>query len=221
MDAHRRECPLRVAAGLPQLLRKHPAIRTYLIANALWDTALSGLKACVILYLTVGVRYKLTTASLIIGAVAVIILVGVAIAGKAGDRFGRVRVARIAVLAYGVGYAVPIFTTSRPLIVAAVPFIALGGGAVMTLAYAILMPLMPEHEHGLLTGVYSVSRGVGIVAGPILVGAVISLTSSGPFGATHGFQSMWAVCAAAALTSLLPLAKLRNADQDRHELPGR
>ena len=213
--------PLHVVGRLQQLLREHPALRAYMFANALWETALSALKAFVILYLTVGLRYKLNTASLIIGGVAVVILVGAAVAGKAGDRFGRVAVARIAVLAYGLGYLVPIFTTSKPLIAIGVPFIALGGGAVMTLAYAILMPLMPEDQHGLLTGFYSVSRGFGIVAGPILAGVAISLTSKGPFGATHGFQAMWVVCAAAALASLLFLRKLAGVDEDRRGLAGR
>ncbi len=46
----------------------------------------------------------------------------------------------------------------------------------MTLAYAILMPLMPEHEHGALTGFYSLSRGVGIITGPLIVGALIYAT---------------------------------------------
>jgi Na+/melibiose symporter-like transporter len=132
------DSPLQLIARLPLLLKKHRALRAYLVANALWETALSGLKAFVILYLTIGLGYKLSEASLIIASVAVVILIGAAIAGKAGDRFGRIRVARIAVLAYGLGYVVPIFTTSRPLLVGAVPFLALGGGAVMTLAYAIL-----------------------------------------------------------------------------------
>jgi MFS family permease len=94
----------------------------------------------------------------------------------------------------------------------------MGGGAVMTLAYAILMPLMPEDEHGLLTGFYSVSRGLGIIAGPIIAGLVISLTSSGPFRATQGFQGVWIVCAAPALLSLLFVRKLSEADGDRQEL---
>jgi MFS family permease len=98
------------------------------------------------------------------------------------------------------------------------PFIALGGGAVMTMAYAILMPLMPEDEHGLLTGFYSVSRGLGIVAGPILAGAVISLTQQGPFAASHGFQAMWIVCAVAALGSLFFVRQLQREGADRRAL---
>jgi MFS family permease len=97
------------------------------------------------------------------------------------------------------------------------PFIALGGGTVMTMAYAILMPLMPEDEHGTLTGFYSLSRGIGIIAGPILAGAVIALGAHGPFRATHGFQAM-IVCAVAVFASILFLARLQRADADRRRL---
>jgi len=140
-----------------------------------------------------------------------LILVGAAAAGKAGDRFGRTRVVKLALWAYGFGYLVPIFTTIRPLIGVAVPFIALGGGAVMTLAYALLIPLMPEDEHGALTGFYSLSRGLGIFTGPILAGGLLSITESGPFGATHGFQAMWIVCAAATFVSLYFVRRLERA----------
>lgn len=213
--------PLRQRAGsLLALLDEHPALRAYLFANALWEMALSALKAFVILYLTVGLGYQLSSASLIVGGVALVILLGAIAAGKAGDRFGRLRVLSWSLVAYGLGYTVLIFTTSRVAIVAAIPFVAVGGGTVMTLAYAALMPLMPEDEHGALTGFYSVSRGLGIVAGPILAGVVISLTGSGPFASTHGFQAMWIVCAAAAFGSLPFLRWMRRASEDRRALRG-
>lgn len=217
-DQEAAETARQLARRLPRLVLEHPALRAYLVANALWETALSALKAFVILYLTIGLHIKLAAASLIIGGVAFVILFGAAAAGKAGDRWGRIRVVRIALWAYGLGYVAMIFTTARPVIVAAIPFIALGGGAVMTLAYAILMPLMPAEEHGALSGFYSISRGLGIVAGPVLAGVVISLTGSSLFKSTHGFQGMWIVCAAAALGSLVFLRKLKTADEDRREL---
>jgi MFS family permease len=203
---------------VPRLLRRHPALRAYFVANALWETALSALKAFVILYLTIGLHYSLATGSLIIGAVAFVILIGAGVSGKIGDRHGRIRVVRVALWAYGLGFLVPLLTTSRPLIVAAAPFIALGGGTVMTMAYALLMPLMPEDEHGTLTGFYSMSRGVGIVAGPILAGVAIAVLGQGVFTGTQGFQAMWLICAAAALGSLFFLGRLRDADRDRDEL---
>jgi MFS family permease len=212
------ETARQLARRLPQLIAEHPALRSYLIANALWETALSGLKAFVILYLTIGLGYSLSTSALMIGGVALVILVGAGAAGKLGDRFGRLRVVTIALVFYGLGFIVPAITTSKPLIGAAMPFIALGGGAVMTMAYAVLMPLMPDDEHGLLTGYYSVSRGLGIVTGPILAGLAISLTRNGPFASTQGFQAMFIVCGAAALLSLLFVRQLRERREDRREL---
>jgi len=210
--------PKQVARRLPALLSEHPALRAYFVANALWEMALAGLKAFVVLYLTIGLHYKLTTASLMIGAVALVILIGAGATGKAGDKWGRIRVVRLALWGYGLGFVVLIFTTSRPLLVAALPFIAIGGGAVMTMAYAILMPLMPEDEHGALTGFYSLSRGVGITLGPILAGILIAVTGSSVFKGTQGFQAMWIVCAGAALTSLVFLRKLERAEDDRRRL---
>lgn len=214
----RGEGPRAVAGQLIALVRRHPALRAYFVANALWEMALAALKAFVILYLTLGLHYSLTAGALIIGGVAVVILLGAGASGKAGDRCGRIRVVRVALWAYGLGFIVPLVTTSRPVLILAMPLIALGGGTVMTMAYALLMPLMPEDEHGALTGFYSMSRGVGIVTGPILAGVAIAVAPAGLFRATAGFQAMWIVCAAAALGSLPFLARLRHADQDRKEL---
>jgi MFS family permease len=209
--------PAQVARRLPRLMR-HPALRAYFFANALWEMALSALKAFIVLYLTLGLGYSLSTASLLIGGVALVILIGAAGSGKLGDRFGRIRIVTVALVGYGAGYLVLIFTTSRPAIGAAIPFVALGGGTVMTMAYALLMPLMPGDEHGALTGIYSTSRGVGIVLGPIIAGALIWATRDGPLAATQGFQAMWIVCAAATFASLFFLRRLARANEDRERL---
>jgi MFS family permease len=208
------ERPLQVAHRLPRLLRQ-PALRAYFFANSLWEMALSALKAFIVLYLTLGLGYSLRTASLLIGGVALVILIGAAGSGKLADRFERVRVVAVALVGYGAGYLVLTFTTSRPVIGAAIPFVALGGGTVMTMAYALLMPLMPADEHGALTGFYSTSRGVGIVLGPVIAGALIWGTRHGLFAATQGFQAMWIVCAAATFASLFFLRRLAGAEEDR------
>ncbi len=207
------DSPATAASRLPRLMA-NDVLRAYLIANALWEMALAALKAFIVLYLTLGLHYQLATASLLIGAVALVILIGAGVSGKAGDRFGRLRVITIALWCYGLGYLVPIFTTNRALIAASIPLIALGGGTVMTLAYAILMPLMPEDEHGALTGFYSLSRGLGIILGPILAGLLIQLGGSGPFTATNGYQAMWIVCAAATFVSIAFVRRLRAALPD-------
>jgi MFS family permease len=53
--------------------------------------------------------------------------------------------------------------------------VALCGGMLMSLPYSLLMPLMHDDEHGALTGLYSVSRGLGVMLGPLLAGLAISL----------------------------------------------
>jgi Na+/melibiose symporter-like transporter len=212
------ERPREVAAKLSRILTQHPALRAYFVANALWEMALAGLKAFIVLYLVFGLGYSLRTSSLIIGGVAIVILIGAAASGKVGDRFGRLRVAMFAALVYGAGFLVPALTTARPAIGAAIVPIALGGGTLMTLAYAILMPLMPDHEHGALTGFYSLSRGVGITTGPLIAGVLIYATRHGLFSSTQGFQAMWIVCAAASLASVWFTRAMLRSVEDREQL---
>jgi hypothetical protein len=58
------------------------------------------------------------------------------------------------------------------------------------------MPLMPEGEHGALTGYYSFSRGLGTWLGPLLAGIAISARHD-LFASTQGYQATWGVCSVA------------------------
>jgi MFS family permease len=159
---------------------------------------------------------KLSQASLAIGAAAIVILGGAASAGKLGDRFGRGRVMRVALWVYGIGLLVP-FLTQSPIAIAAVPLVAAGGGVIMALPYALLMPLMPETAHGALTGYYSLSRGVGTMIGPILAGIAVQVARA-PLAGTKGYAAIFLVCSLAILGSIPMMRGLRAADQDRAEL---
>ena len=70
------------------------------------------------------------------------------------------------------------------------------------------MPLMPDEDHGALTGYYSLSRGLGTWLGPLLGGASVTALA-GVFEVSDGYQAIWGVCAVAVLLSLLPLRRLR------------
>jgi MFS family permease len=85
--------------------------------------------------------------------------------------------------------------------------VGFSGGLVMTLPYAILQPLMPRGRHGVLTGFYSVSRGVGAALGPLFAGLAIQLLD-GPFASTDGYAAMWLVCGATVLLSIPPTRAL-------------
>src|SRR5947207_9110661 len=159
---------------------------------------------------------RLSQALLARAATAFLILGAAAAAGKLGDRFGRGRVMRIALWIYGIGLLVP-FVTQSAAAVAAVPFVAIGGGVIMALPYALLMPLMPEEAHGALTGYYSLSRGIGTMLGPILGGVAVQIARPLLSG-TKGYAAVFLVCSLAILASIPMMRGLRGADEDRAEL---
>lgn len=189
-------------------LSSDASLRSFFIANALWELALGALKTFVILWLTRGLGISLSGAALAVGAVALFVLVGAAGSGKLGDRYGRRRVMLISVVVFGLALLVPLLSTSTLVIAVAAPAIALGGGVLMSLPYALLVPLMPEDHHGALTGFYSVSRGIGLMLGPLLGGIAVSL-GSGLFASTEGYAAVWFVCAAASLLSVPFLHRVR------------
>ncbi|HET7589664.1 MAG TPA: MFS transporter [Solirubrobacterales bacterium] len=199
------------------LLRAHAALRMFVLANALWELALGAVKTFVVLYVTKGLGYGLGQASLIIGAVAVLVLGGALASGFVADRFGKLRVTEVSLWIYGLAMLVPGLTTLPVAIIAALPFVAVGGGTIMSLPYSLLMPLMPEDEHGVLTGLYSMSRGIGVMLGPLLAGVAIEV--AGPlFASTDGYAAAWWVAGAAILLSIAPLHRLRAERADRREL---
>ncbi len=202
---------------LRHLLARHPALRAYLVANALWELSLGAIKTFVVLFLTAGLGASVTQAALLIGAVAVVILISVILSGQLADRHGRLRVLRVALWLYGLGLLIPLVTQAPYLVLPAMPAIAFGGAVVMSLPYAILIPLMPARSHGALTGFYSLSRGMGTMLGPILAGGAIALLR-GRLSSTHGYAAMWGVAGVSILISLCFLARLQNAHDDRRAL---
>lgn len=183
-----------------ELVRADKSLQSFLIANALWELSLAALKTFVVLYVIMELGFSQTDSSLIIGGVAVLVLFAGLYSGRLADRYGAARVLRFALPIHGLGFLVPLLFTDPWIVTIAVPFIALGGGVIMALPYAVLIPLMPDGERGTLTGYYSVSRGIGIWLGPMLAGISVSLLG--------GYNAVWGVCAAATLLSLWPLRRL-------------
>ena len=184
-----------------KLIRREGRLRAYLVANALWELSLGALKTFVILYVTDGLGYSVFAAAAIVGAVALVALIAAPVSGRMADRFGSVAVMRVALPIYGLGLLVPLFVRSPWVLGPVLPAIAFGGGVIMTLPYAMLIPLMPKREHGALTGFYSLSRGIGVMLGPLLAGVAVSLLKS-PLSSTHGYAAMWLVCSVAVLASI-------------------
>ncbi len=203
--------------ALRRLVAEHRALRAFLFANACWELSLSALKTFIVLYLTVGLGQGITTSTALIGAVAAIILIASPVSGKLGDRLGRGRVMHFAMWIYGLGLLVPFLTQDPWILVPVLPAVAFGGAVILTLPYALLIPIMPRGEHGLLTGYYSLSRGLGTMLGPLLAGVAIQLLK-GPLHSTQGYSAMWLVCSGGILASIPFLRAFRRSEADRAKL---
>lgn len=183
-------------------------IRMLVIANALWNFALSALRAFVVLFFVTGMD---RSASFVATAIFPLVAVGIAIAaplsGWVADRAGHVRLLTGALVVYGGLMIVPGFSQASWLVVI-IPFGAAGAATVMTLPFSVLMRLLPQEHHGAGSGLFGLSRGVGGVLGPLVAGAAILLAEP-VMGDTHGYAAMWFVCAAALALSLPFLRALR------------
>ena len=197
------------AFSLGSVVRGHPEMRAYLVANALWEASLGALKTFVFLFITVGLGHSQAASAGIVGGVALLILPAAVISGKLADRYGRLRAMVWVLPLYGFGQLVPAFTDSIAILVPIMLIVGFGGGLVMTLPYALLQPLMPHGRHGTLTGFYSLSRGIGTAIGPLLAGVAIEVLD-GPFGSTDGYAAMWLVCGGSILLSIPFLMRLRH-----------
>lgn len=215
-DEHEARTARQTVAKILDLLRRRPALRAFLFANALWELSLAALKTFIMLFLRDGVGLSITESVGVVAIVVVLLLVAAPISGKLGDRLGKARVVTLAIWPFGLGLLVPLFTQNPYIALPFVPLVAFGGGMILTLPYAILIPLMPDEEHGLITGFYSFSRGIGILLGPLLAGvAVMALRPD--LSSTHGYAAMWLVCGLAVLASAAFMAPLRDREAELRE----
>jgi hypothetical protein len=90
--------------------------------------------------------------------------------------------------------------------------IAVAGGTVMTLAWGLLFKVMPQQDRGAITGLAITTKGIGLIAGPLVVGAAIDI--SRPFlEATSGYQAVWPTCAIPILAAIPLTALLADAER--------
>jgi MFS family permease len=199
------------------LVRERPALRAVLAANALWELALAALRAFVVLFFTIGLGRTTQFSSLVLAGVAVAAVAAAPLSGTLADRWGRVRVLQIALWLYGLGLLLPALTQS-PLVLVAVPVVALAAATVMTLPFSLLMGVLPPGEHGLGAGLFGLSRGVGLLLGPLLAGLAIELLEP-VFSSTQGYAAVFVIAAAAILASIPVLRRAGQQERTRDADP--
>jgi MFS family permease len=205
------------AMSLRELVLGNGKLRMFAVVNSLWEFSFAGLKTFIVLFIVRGLGHSAAVASAVIAVVAVAYIAGAPIAGWLADRYGIVRTLRWTSIVYGVGLLFGAIPDTLPPLLVGLPFIALAGAIVLTLPQALAFTLAPEGSEGAAAGLQDFSRGVGVVLGPVAVGAAVA-AAQGIFPATHGYSAMWIVIGlpvliAAHLLSRAPFATVSTAVQ--------
>jgi MFS family permease len=199
-------------AHLREILVRTPNLRVFAIVNALWEFSFAGLKSFIVLYIVRGLGRSPAVASAVIAVVAIAYIAGAPLAGWLADRYGLVRVLRITSLVYGAGLLIGILPRTLTPLLIGLPVVALAGAVVLTLPQALAFTLAPVGSEGAAAGLQDFSRGIGVVLGPIVVGAAVGV-SGGLFDATHGYASMWLIIGVPVLIAAVLLKPLENAQK--------
>jgi Na+/melibiose symporter-like transporter len=192
------------------IVARNREVRLAVTANALWETALNSLRSFVVLYFTVGLGYSAGTASLVLLLVAIAALIVSPLSGWLADRYGTVRVLRVASVVYAAGLWPPAFL--HPVwLVAIIPPIAAAAVTVMTLPFALLSDALPdeiaEDSGGQASGVFGFSRGIGLILGPLL-GGVSVVACADILASSRGYGAIFLVATAAVTASAFVIRRM-------------
>ncbi len=95
-------------------------------------------------------------------------------AGLVGDRFGRRRVAIVALVVFGLGSVACAMAPTPVLFIAARVVVGLAGAALIVMALSLVTVLFSEEERPRAIGIWSAANFVALPLGPILGGWILS-----------------------------------------------
>lgn len=214
--------PLRSLLATPaRIVRREKHVRRFLIANAAWEATFAGMRTFVVLYVIRGLDEPLYVSSVVLACVAAGYVLAAAVASRFGDHFGLGPVILGASVVYGIGLLGGGFAQSwHWWFCGVIVFVAIAAGTVMTLAWGLLFKLMPEGDRGAVSGLALTTKGIGLVVGPLAVGAAIDIFR--PFlETTDGYAAIWPTVAIPVLAVIPIVTLLAEAERikDRQAAP--
>lgn len=202
-------------------LRRNRGAVWLLVANALWNGAIDGIRPYVFLYASVVLGLTVAQTSLGLGTLIVGIGIGSVISGRIGDRLPRGRLLQIGTGVLVVAFAIAMFigTLVHNVLWAALALGAggLGAAAILTIGYPYFAELVGEARQGEYTGLWVFSVGFGRIVAPMLVGLAID------FGGrlmprVKGYPMMWAAASLMGLGGWIALGRaIRSAARQGHD----
>ncbi len=191
-----------------QIFRREPDVRMFLAANAAWEGTFAAMRTWVVLYITKGLGQPVSTSSAVLFTVAAGYVVAAVAAGPVGDRLGLARTILYASCVYGVGLLFAGLADAWHSWYYGVIFpVAVAGGTVMTLSWALLFKLMPAQHRGAISGIATTTKGWGLLLGPLVAG--VAIDQFAPYlSKTDGYQALWPVCALPVLAAIPIVANL-------------
>jgi Na+/melibiose symporter-like transporter len=174
-----------------RIVKRERDVRLFLLANTAWEGTFAGMYTFVVLYVTKGLDQPLYVASTVLAVVAGGYVVAAMLAGRLGDEFGIGRVILVTSLVYGIGLTACVLAREWHFwYYALVAPIAFCGGMVMTLAWGLLFKVMPPRDRGAVSGLAIMTKGVGLLGGPLGVGVLIDIFRP-LLESTDGYAAMW------------------------------
>jgi maltose/moltooligosaccharide transporter len=205
-----------------RIVKRERNVQLFLLANTAWEATFAGMYTFVVLYVTKGLDQPLYVSSLVLAVVAGGYIVAAAVAGRLGDHFGIGRVIIAASVLYGGGLtAVVVVQTWHVWYYALLFPIAIGGGAVMTLAWGLLFKVMPPDDRGAVAGLAIMTKGIALLGGPLGVGVLIDIFRP-QLQSTDGYAAMWPAVGIPILLAIplvVVLSRAEDAGSKRTETP--
>ncbi len=182
-------------------IRRYKDIQRFMVASFLWESTLAGLRPFIMLYFIYSLGTSTQTGALLLGLVGVTYLVAALASGFLADKYGRLRMMRVGLWIYLAGCLFGFFVKDVRWTFAFLPVFGLGGSIVLTLPYAILIPLMPKEHIGQFTGLFSMTRGFANILAPVIAGGVIDLFGH-YLGPGRQYTVIWLLAAIMIVISL-------------------
>jgi MFS family permease len=195
-----------------RVVRRERNVRHFLIANTAWEATFAGMRTFVVLYIIKGLGQPLYVSATVLAVVAAGYVLSAAIATRFGDHWGLGNVILGASVVYGLGLLGAGFATTWHWWFYGFIFpVAMAGGTVMTLAWALLFKVIPATDRGTITGLATTTKGIGLIIGPLAAGAAIDILH--PYlSATDGYAALWPTMAVPILAAIPFVLRLAEAE---------